>query len=145
MLYLTILLAAILLFLGFIILVAAEGKRGIRFLEDNRARLDTQVARALFVASHIDWSAFTKHLIREGAERAAHDAAHAILVLVRFLERMLTRAVRALRERRSGIAPVPHTNSTFDTMIAKLKSAVHHSRTMRVVDVKTPETNEMVG
>ncbi len=87
---------------GFLLLTAYERSHA-RVFGIVRARLDRVVGRALFIARHVDWSAFSKHMVRTGIERALHDIAHGILRIVRFLERSLTRIVRLLRERRAGI------------------------------------------
>lgn len=101
---------ASILFGSFLLLTAFENRAGARVLEPLRRRLDRWVTRLTFIATHVDWSAFIKHVVRTFMERAAHDVAHASLMLVRFVERMLTKAVRSLRERRVGIVAT-HTES----------------------------------
>lgn len=93
---------SLVLFGGFLLVTALEKGRG-RVGEPMRAKLDKKTARVAFIISHVDWSAFIKHLIRASIERIAHDIAHTSLLVIRFLERLLTRLVRALRERRAGI------------------------------------------
>ncbi len=94
---------ASILFGGFLLLTAFEARAGSRLLEPVRRTLDRHIARLGFIATHIDWSAFIKHVVGTFVERAAHDIAHASLLFVRFVERLLTRTVRSLRERRVGI------------------------------------------
>ena len=92
----------LILFGGFLLLTAIEAKYG-RMGAGVRGRMDRRVARAVFIAGHIDWGGFIKHVVRTGTERVAHDSAHAVLQATRFVERLLTKAVRSLRERRMGI------------------------------------------
>ena len=70
-----------------------------------RVRLDRFAQRVEFVIGHVDWGALTKHVVRTSIERVLHDSVHATLVVVRFIERTLTRTVRGLRERRAGRLP----------------------------------------
>jgi hypothetical protein len=107
MTYLLIILIAILLFVGFLAFTAIEGHRGVRIFAGPRDQFDLKVSRAAFVLRHVDWSAFLEHLTRQGMERALHDAAHASLMLVRMLERILTRTVRTLRTRRMAELSTP--------------------------------------
>jgi hypothetical protein len=97
--YLITILASLLLLMVFVAWSWFETRSGFRVLAGPRRKLDSQVARATFVIQHIDWRAFFAHVITSTAERIAHDAVHAILVLVRAVERMLTRNIRTLRER----------------------------------------------
>lgn len=89
------------LFGGFLLLTAIESRTG-RIGGTLRVRFDKLAHRLDFIIRHVDWSALTKHLLRTGFERVLHDIVHATLVAVRFVERTLTRTVRALRERRTG-------------------------------------------
>jgi hypothetical protein len=93
-----------------LLLTAFEMRSGSRLAEPLRRKLDARIARLAFIAAHIDWSAFIKHVVRSTIDRVAHDSAHASLVMVRFVERVLTRAVRSLRERRVGLVAT-HTES----------------------------------
>jgi hypothetical protein len=98
------------LFGGFLLLTAIETRTGSRLGEPLRKKLDRHIARLTFIATHIDWSAFIKHVARSTFDRVVHDSAHATLIAVRFMERVLTRTVRSMRERRAGIAAT-HTQS----------------------------------
>ena len=104
MIYLIILVALLTLLAGFMLLTAFETKTGRRALGRLRERLDARTARTSFIIRHVDWAGFTKHSLRTGLEWVAHEIAHGILLLVRFLERSLTRIVRGLRERRGHAA-----------------------------------------
>jgi hypothetical protein len=90
------------LFGAFLLLTVFEAKYG-RVGGSLRGRWDRHVTRATFIAQHIDWGGFIKHVVQSFIERVAHDVAHTTLQATRFIERLLTRAVRSLRERRIGI------------------------------------------
>lgn len=87
---------------AFLVLTLIESRYG-RVGGTLRAGLDRFAGRAEFIAKHVDWSALIKHLVRTSLERVLHDSVHGSLMMVRFLERSLTRMVRFLRERRSGV------------------------------------------
>lgn len=89
------------------LLTMVEGYRGARLFAAPRDRFDARVGRAGFILRHVDWGAFFNDVARTGFERALHDIAHTTLLAVRFLERILTRAVRSLRMRRQGVLPDP--------------------------------------
>lgn len=99
MAYILAILATFFLLLLFLAFSALETARGFRVFGASRGRLDRQVARASYIATHIDWGAFTLHMARTTAERVAHDLVHATLIAVRVAERTLTRLIRDLRER----------------------------------------------
>ena len=105
MLYLILILVSLVLFLGFLLLTVFERNRGMRIAGVSRNHLDAKVARATFVVRHVDWSAFLKDVVRAFLERVAHDVAHGVLLIVRIIERTLTRIVKSLRARR-GSAPL---------------------------------------
>lgn len=104
------------LFGGFLLLTAVESRRQARVFPTMRAVLDKRVSRISFIISHVDWSAFAKHLVRTNTEKFLHDVAHGSLIVVRFVERTLTGVVRAMRERRSGLLVVS-TNSRQHTSL----------------------------
>ncbi len=105
---LLILIGIVLVLLGGFLLLTAYERTHARVFARVRTRFDRMAARAFFIAKHVDWSGFTKHMLRSGTERIVHDIAHGVLVLVRFVERSLTRLVRVLRERRAGVLTVRH-------------------------------------
>lgn len=100
MIYLILIGTSIALFAGFLALVSFERSRNARIAGGARNKLDKRVARATFIAQHVDWGAFLKHLLGSAAERTAHDVAHGVLRFVRSAERLLTRFVKYLRARR---------------------------------------------
>ncbi len=105
MAYLVAILVSFLILVAFLVLVRLETARGFRVLSGPRKRLDHNVARASYIARHIDWGGLITHVIVTNAERAAHDLVHGVLLLVRAVERTLTRLIRSLRERARKRAP----------------------------------------
>lgn len=95
---------ALILFGSFLALTRLETARGVRFFGSVRGKLDEKVGKAAFVVRHVDWSAFIAHLLRTLSARIAHDVAHTILIIVRVIERLLTRIVKYLRSRRQQVA-----------------------------------------
>ncbi len=102
MLFVIFIGTALILFGGFLLLTAYE-RRHARVFDAMRRKLDRVIFRLTFIVTHVDWSGFSKHMVRTSLERIAHDLAHGALQVVRFLERTLTRTVRFLRERRAGV------------------------------------------
>ncbi len=97
--YLIVILASLLLLLGFVLWSWFETTHGFRLLARPRRTFDRQVARTYFIITHIDWGAFIAHIAKITFERVAHDVVHTTLLLVRATERILTRTIRTLRER----------------------------------------------
>lgn len=117
---------------GFLVLVAFEQRSGTRLFNQVRRSLDKRVRRIAFIIRHVDWGAFTRDMTRAGAERVLHDTAHAILRLVRSIERILTRAVKRLRERR-GMPDLRDDSSEDDSR----NPVVLHVMRMRDALLKT--------
>lgn len=115
---------------GFLLLTAFEQSRDVRLLRVSRERLDARVGRASYVLAHVDWGAFFTDVTRTSAERVLHDVAHTTLLLVRALERLLTRAVRVLRERRQGLLAAPRAErpSIVATTAQYLKTTLRSAR-----------------
>ena len=96
------------LLVGFLTLVYVEGRMGKRVLKGVRSALDRRIGRASFVINRIDWAGFFGHVLKLSIERIAHDVVHGTLLIVRTIERSLTRLIRVLRERlayRSSATP----------------------------------------
>lgn len=107
------------------VLVSFERSRGLRVAGEVRNKLDKKVARATFIAQHVDWGAFLRHLVGSAAERTAHDIAHSILRFVRTTERLLTRFVKYLRERRGMPIEEAHEDqNTLQRALGKFRTAV---------------------
>lgn len=129
--YLILIGVSIALLGGFFALVAFERGRGLRVAGAVRNRLDTKVARATFIATHVDWGAFVRHLAGTAFERVLHDVAHGVLRLVRITERMLTRMVKALRERRGmpiGEDEGEGTVTPFQARVERVRDALKRAR-----------------
>ncbi len=84
----------------FLLLVITERKRGVRFFENQRKNMDRFISRGAYILSHIDFSSLFSSMGKHISITLAHQFAHLSLVVVRFLERALTRTVRYLRVRR---------------------------------------------
>ena len=106
MAYLFAILITFVLLGGFLALMRFETGRGVRFFGGARARLDSRVERAAFIVRHVDWSAVLSEMVRSIAARIVHDVAHGVLILVRILERLLTRVVKYLRSSRQQAAAI---------------------------------------
>ena len=100
------LLAAIALLGAYLALLQWETNRGTRVFASARARFDENIARAAFVAQHVDWSAYASEQLRAFSLWLSHETAHLTLRFVRFIERLLSRTVRQLRAKaESEVAP----------------------------------------
>lgn len=126
------LLASIALFTGFLALTALESAKRFRVAPVSRGKLDRQVKRLSFVVRHVDWSAFIGQLVRNAFEIIVHDVAHAILLIIRALERFLTRIVVGLRTRRLSRSGDPGTVSTVVERLAHLRETLKRARAERV-------------
>ncbi|KND47567.1 MAG: hypothetical protein AB199_04000 [Parcubacteria bacterium C7867-004] len=132
MLYLILIGLSLILFGGFLLLTAFERSRGMRMAGIARNRLDAHMARLSFIIAHVDWSAFAKHLAGSLASRVMHDVTHAILVLVRSLERILTRTVKGLREKRENPGAVAvEEMSLQDRAMVRVKRALAYAKKTR--------------
>lgn len=118
-------------------MVAFERGRGLRIMGDWRNTLDRKVGRAAFIVQHVDWGAFFRHLATTVSERVLHDIAHGVLRLVRSTERLLTRTVRTLRERRG--VPVVDDADELSPFQASLLRARMVFRNARHAARKTPK------
>lgn len=108
---LILMLLSLALLTAFLLLARSEAKRGARFAEPVRARLDRSVDRAAARLQDLDLEYTVKTHAKKGGERVLHDAAHYSLIAVRWVERTLTKAVRTLRARRA----VASESSAFAT------------------------------
>ncbi|HEX7651324.1 MAG TPA: hypothetical protein VF439_01235 [Candidatus Paceibacterota bacterium] len=119
MAYLIAILVSLLLFAGFLWLVALEARRGRRMFAGTRAALDREAGRVEFVFAHVDFGSALRALAVAAFERIAHDIAHGVLVAVRFMERSLTGAVRTLRARRAEKGAVLPPEDAAPTALAR--------------------------
>lgn len=130
MIHLIFIGVSVLLLGGFFLLVAFEQGKGKRVGGAFRTTLDRKVSRAAFIATHVDWGAFARHLAGTALERVLHDIAHGVLKMVRMTERLLTRTVRTLRERRGlSVEEAPSEEvSPLARGIEKVRVALRNSR-----------------
>src|SRR3989338_9918767 len=103
--YVVAILISLALLAGFLLLTRFETRRGTRFFSVYRAALDARTERAMFIFTHVDFESFVKEQSRLLFARVAHDIAHLSLLVVRAVERLLTRLVKHLRIRH-GVTPV---------------------------------------
>ena len=82
---------------GFIALTRYEDKHDMRFFSVWRSRLDHKVERIVYTFTHVDVLAFLREEIRHLAIRIGHDITHLSLLVVRAIERLLTRLMRRFR------------------------------------------------
>ncbi len=106
MAYLIAILVSFLLLGAFLALTRYETTHGVRFFGSARSRFDSEVEKAAFIVRHVDWSAALAHLVRTATARIVHDVAHTTLIVVRIIERLLTRVVKYLRTSRQQAAAV---------------------------------------
>lgn len=107
--YLIAITVSIGLFGAYFAFVGYEARSGRRAFASVRERFDARVSRAVFIIRHVDWSAFVGESVRTGSQKVVHTVAEGSLYAVRSIERLLTRLVRALRERRAPTMERPLT------------------------------------
>lgn len=138
MIYAVLLVISLVLFFGFLGLAAIETRRGVRLFAPLRATLDAKVSRVSAALEHVDLTAFVWNLAKDITGRVIHDLAHLSLIVVRFLERLLTRIVRYLRGRTPAPATIPEgKRSAFVETITYFKRTLRRSR-------QTPEEKREV-
>jgi hypothetical protein len=129
--YLIAVLGSGLLLTAFLVLTWVETSKGARLLSGTRMRMDRHISRATYIVRHIDWGGFFSHVLKLSFERVAHDLVHAVLLVVRTVERTLTRAIRTLRERvalrTSGDVPVE--GSSLVATVSKFRKRRDRSTT----------------
>lgn len=126
MIYLFVVAASLILFIGFFMLASKEAQTGNRLLSGIRGHFDERVARMFFIFEHVNWTEFLSHTLSAGIARVLHDIAHLFLHIVRFIERQLTRMVRYLRDRRPNVlAPKPSRQSVFTTARRYISTKLH--------------------
>lgn len=127
--YLIAILGTVFLFAGFLVLASYEQRRGSRYFEAERSRLDRFTRRVSFIFEHVDFASFLRHLVVSTAEIVAHELIRLVLLAVRSLERLLTRAVKYLRLRHTspeGVTTAPA--SPFVATIATFKHRLRKER-----------------
>lgn len=122
MVYLSFILVALALLIGFFILTSREMRRGERVFAPERDRLDKSVARIEFILEQVDLGAFLRNEIRRMAGRFGHMVAHLSLQAIRATERLLTRLVRHLRMRHEIDATPRESARPFVKTLSDFKS-----------------------
>ena len=128
MAHLLFILITLALLAGFFALTWYEARRGTRFFEPLRSRLDRNVARSEFVLQHVDFSAFLRTEIYRIANRIGHGIAHLSLQGVRAVERLLTRLVRHLRTQRIPDAAPRESAREFVKTLSDFKGRLRETR-----------------
>jgi hypothetical protein len=139
MAYLFFVLISIFLFAGFILLTRNESKRGARYFADRRGALDAEVERWTGRVSEIDIAVFVRTGLRALVARIIHDIAHGSLIAVRFVEKLLTRTVRALRMQNATTTTTPSGNASSD-FVATMKDFKQELRNGRKTEETTGDT-----
>ncbi len=95
-------LAVAILLGAFVTLTYFERAGGFRVLSPMRRFLDKRADTFLHVAREADIGALAWNGVRALIDAFVHEVVHVVLVIVRFLERSLTRIAREIRGRRAG-------------------------------------------
>jgi hypothetical protein len=127
MAYLILILAAIVLLLGFVFALQYEASHGVRFFAPRRAALDEAVLRVRFVVTHVDLAAFLAEETRRIAAIAGHAIVTTTLQAVRATERFLTRMVRHLRARTEGVDTPTESSREFVKTLSDFKETLKTS------------------
>ena|SRR3989344_2021362 len=124
--------AALILLIGFIGLLVLEARRGARFFEVYRLRLDRLVAQGTFILEHVDLASFAREECVRLLRRTTHDLAHLGLTSIRAVERLLTRLVRRLRAAESQLVrPSQESTRAFVRTMAEFKGQLEATRPVR--------------
>lgn len=127
MVYILFILLSLALLLGFLALTTVETRRGVRVFAPLRAKLD-ELAQASEELSRVDLAVFVLHLLRDATHRVLHDLAHLSLLLIRAIERELTRLVKHVRSNRTPIAPEMKEQSPVKKAAWYVRKALQKSR-----------------
>lgn len=128
MAYLIFILITLALFAGFFALTKYEAERGMRFFAPSRARLDREVERVEFIVAHVDLGAFVYDEVRHFMSRVGHDIVHLSLIVVRAVERLLTRLVRYMRIRHAETAAPRESTRAFVKELSDFKDHLEATR-----------------
>lgn len=79
---------------GFMVLTKYEAKSGVRYQAEYRTRIDRHVERIEFILAHVDLGEFLHNEVRHLISQTGHSIVHVSLIVVRAVERLLTRAIR---------------------------------------------------
>ncbi len=101
MTYVIFILVSLALLVGFFVVTNHEMRRGVRFFAPLRTRLDHSVAQVEFILTRVNLAAFLRDEMRHAAHRIGHESVHLSLIVVRAVERLLTRLVRRFHMRQA--------------------------------------------
>ena len=129
MAHLIFIIVSLALLVGFYFLVWYEKAHAVRALARERAHLDRQVERIAFIIAHVNLGAFLKEETGRIVARVGHDVAQFSLLVVRAVERLLTRLVRYLRIRRMNDDRAPRESAReFVRTLADFKGHLEATR-----------------
>lgn len=127
-----VIFAALALFLGFIGVLAVEARRGTRFFEAYRLKLDRLVGQGMFIIDHVDLAGLVREECIRLARRATHDLARFGLTSIRSIERFLTQLVQRLRAAESQLArPAQESTRSFVRTLSEFKGQLEATRPIR--------------
>jgi hypothetical protein len=124
MAYLIFILTALVLLIGFFALTWYETEHGVRLYGPLRTRLDRNVERIEFILGHVDLGAFLRDEIHHFARRIGHDSVHLSLIVVRAIERLLTRLVRYFHMRQAVDAAPRESARAFVKTLSDFKGGL---------------------
>ncbi len=127
--YLIAVVLSVALFGGFLALLAWEQKRGMRLVAIRRAAFDTRVEQVTLVLTHSDLVPSLETEVRAFGQWFIHEVAHFSLMVVREVERVLTRLVKYLRTRQSAapVAPLGEPTRAFVKTLRGFKAELRAS------------------
>jgi hypothetical protein len=113
---------------SFFLLTRYEARRGARVLAGRRERLDAVVGRLEFIVTHVDLGEFLREELRHLIGRLGHDAVHVSLLVIRYVERVLTRLVRHLRTHPEVDTAPRETAREFVKVLSEFKDDLKENR-----------------
>ena len=127
-----VIFAAFILFIAFIGMLVIEVRRGRRFFEVYRLRLDRFVGQGMLLVEHVDLAGFIREESIRLLRRATHDMARFGLTSIRAIERLLIRLVQRLRAAESQLTrPTQESTRSFVRTMAEFKGQLEATRPVR--------------
>lgn len=127
----------LILLVGFVALTWYETAHGVRFFAPQRASLDQTIGRIEFIVDNVDLVAFLRDEARHFARRIGHDIVHFSLLLVRAVERLLTRLVRHFRSQQAVEEAPREEARAFVKTLAEFKDGLKATHP-EVSDITAP-------
>jgi len=116
------------LFAGLLLLTRYEAAHSARFFAARRSAFDLRLTHLQFALTHIDFESFVREQAHILGARIAHDIAHLALLIVRAVERILTRLVKQLRARHGIVAVNTATPRAFVKTMSDFKQHLATTR-----------------